>query len=117
MHNRIITDHIVLLVVAVADVESTVGILIINITLAGLICPNVCVIVAAIPIDILKPHGCVGHIEHLKLAVLVSSIKNQVTTMNPAQALMGDILRLRIPYSIVPTAVLQHYGLDLPLPI
>ena len=53
------------------------------------------------------------HIQHFEFSVLVSCIEYQIPVVLPLQAVGADVIRLGIPYGIVPAPVLQHYSLDL----
>lgn len=53
------------------------------------------------------------HIKHLELTVFISRIEYQGPVMLPLQTIGTDVIRLGIPYGIVPAPVLQHHGLDL----
>ena len=71
-------------------------------------------VLVSVPVHFLKSHGGVIDIQHLKLSIFVSSIKDIGTAVLPAKSIIHRILWAYIHLAIVPAAVLQKHGFYLP---
>ena len=93
-------------VVAVANIESTVGILIVDVAAARFIGPEIGLIHGAIPVNPFHAHGGVVEAEEFEFAIFVSCRENQVTVVQPLQSVGCGVLWLGIEHGIVPSSVL-----------
>ena len=113
MRLDILTLCIDIHVVGVADAESAVGILIVEVVGTWLVGEDPCMILFAVPAYPLQAHGGVRGVEGLKLMILVSTGEDKFAVMVPCHAVGPDILWLGVVDTVVPPSVLQHNGLDL----
>ena len=113
VYPRIVGSIVYLLVITITDEERTLRRLIMNITHARFIRKDEGVEMIAIPLQFLQSHRRMVHVEHLKLAIHVTCREDQVSLMRPLKALGTHIVRLHVPDRIVPSAILQHDGLQL----
>ncbi len=113
MHHHIITQPVVLDIVAVADIKSTIGILVIEIVTAWLIGEDKGVKKISVPSHaVYTQSGMVGS-QHLKLMVFVAGGEDQVAAMLPFQPVVHGVLGRSIHDGVVPAAVLHHHCFDL----
>ena len=104
-------------IVAVADVKRTVGIFVEHVTAAWLVGPKVGVVFLTIPIYLLYAHVGLSHIQHFELAILVTSLENKLCVVRPTQSVAHHKLGFGVHHSVIPSSILHHHGVDLPLNI
>ena len=101
------------MVVAVADTEGTIGILVVQVVRAGGIYKGVGLIVLAIPGNVVDTHGGMTHIQHLELTILVARIEDELAVVAPFQTVAGGDVGLYALAHIALLMVLHHYGVNL----
>ena len=83
VHPHVVAAEVILEVVAVADIEGAVGILVEKIVQAGLTDVGLCMIISAVPIDMFDTECGMTGIEDLKLPVFVAAVEDQFPLMLP----------------------------------
>ena len=110
---HILALGVVLAVVAIADAERAVGILIVEVVGAGLINKGVGLIVVAVPHDVVDTHCGVRHIENLELAILVAGIENKLEIVVPLKPLKGGDVGLYAAADGALLIVLHYHSVNL----
>ena len=99
---------VVLNIVAVADIETTIGVLVVDITRSRKVGPYLCVIVLAVPTYVLNAKSRVGYVKNLKLMKLVASVEDIVAVVLPTQSAAGLVLWCSVDACSAPASVLHH---------
>ena len=110
---EVVAGDVVFCVVAVANEEGTVGILVIDIVGARFRLEGEGIVMRAVPTNFLYAHCGVGEGESLKLPIFVSSVENQFPVVRPFHA---EGIAHGWPYvetHVVLSLVLCHYGENL----
>ena len=110
---HILALGVVLAVVAIADAERAVGILVVKVVGAGLINKGVGLIVLAVPHDVVDTHCGVRHIENLELAILVTGIENKLEVVAPLKTLESGDVRLNVATDGAFLIVLHYHSIYL----
>ena len=104
-------------IVAVANVKRAVGIFIKHVTTAWFVGPEVGVVCLAVPIYLLNAHVGLSHIQHFELAILVTCLENKLWVVRPTQSVAHHKLGFGVHHGVIPSPILHHHGVDLPLNI
>ena len=105
----IVTGGVVITIVAVADVERAVGILIIEIVGTRFADERVSIIGFSIPYDTLNPHRRMTGIKYLKLPVFITAIKDKTFSVFPSQTSVTYNAWLLIPAPCIFATILHNY--------
>ena len=110
MSENVIRRIVILKIIAISYIESAISILVVNITLTWLVCPNHGVIVFTIPRYCFYTEGRMFWVKNFKLSIFIAAIKDEVATMIPTQPITHQILWLGVDNSIIPSSVLHHHS-------
>ena len=110
---HIVAGDVILEVVAVSQIEGSVGILVAQVVLAGFILEKISVIGFAVPPHAVYSQRGVAHGQHLKFAVFIARIKDKCPLVVPFQSLLTDIVGTWIHHLVVLPIVLGHHRIDL----
>ena len=100
-------------IVAIADVERSVGIFVVQIVGAGTVLGQIHLIVLTIPMDTVDAHRGVRHVEHFELVILVAAIEDELATVVPLHTVVGIEVGWHVGAYIKVLIVLHHYGVYL----
>ena len=109
IHIDIVAGAVYLYVVAVADDESPVGILVVDVVLARRIDERVGLVMLTVPVDVVNAHRGVADVEHLIFVVLVACVEYQVAVVLPLYLAHLHIGRFGVHALGVLPSVLHHH--------
>ena len=104
---------VVLDVVAVADVERSIGILVVEIVRAWFVGKKIGMEIRTVPTYIVNSERGMRSGKRFKLMVFVACVKDKVAVVGPLQTAGGSVLWLYVDFCIIPSSVLQYHGLYL----
>ena len=113
MYRRILAGEMIVLVITVAHVEGAFGALIVYVVGARGIGHYIDLVLFSIPFYLVDSHRKMIHVEQFEFSIFISCIEYQMAVVLPLQSICADIIRLGIPYCLIPTSVLQHHGFNL----
>ena len=87
LYQYIFARRVVFTVVAVADVEGSVGIFVVDVVGTRFIKEGIDLIVTAVSCDVVNAHCRVAGIEYFELAILIAALENKFATMMPFKSI------------------------------
>ena len=83
MHFYVFAQRVIVVVVAIANVEGAIGILVEEVVVSWFVGVQIGVEPFSVPVNLAYSHCGVRHVEGFKLVVFVASIKDVVAAMSP----------------------------------